>query len=130
MMYARKGVAIPYIVALVIGIVIIAFVVYWVYKSFSSEGIECNTCKAKFLDWCSLCASANAGKENWNVGVGILPLDIAECADKCKFHSKEDDCLKEGSGCDIFLVIRCVAPNPPIRPCITCAALNVKIVKD
>jgi len=104
--------------------------VYWVYKSFSSEGIECNTCKAKFLDWHNLCASANAGEKSWYKGVSILPLDIAECADKCNFHSKEDDCLKAGCGCDIFLVIRCVAPNPPIRPCITCAALNVKIVKD
>ena len=96
---------------------------YWVYKSFSSEGIECNTCKAKFLDWCSLCASANAGKENWDEEVGILPLDIAECADKCKFHSKEDDCLGN-SECDVWFVFRCAQQK--IEPCITCTATNVK----
>ena len=68
----EKGVAIPYIVALVIGMVVVVFIVYWVYKSFSSTVMSAQECKAKFIDWCTLCSN-----NNW--AGGSLPSEIRNC---------------------------------------------------
>ena len=68
----EKGVAIPYIVALVIGMVVVVFIVYWVYKSFSSTVISAQECKAKFIDWCTLCLN-----NKW--AGGSLPSEISNC---------------------------------------------------
>jgi len=65
-------VAIPYIVALVIGMVVVVFIVYWVYKSFSSTVISAQECKAKFIDWCTLCLN-----NKW--AGGSLPSEISNC---------------------------------------------------
>ncbi|MEM5790457.1 MAG: hypothetical protein QXP77_00135 [Candidatus Aenigmatarchaeota archaeon] len=66
----EKGVAIPYIVALVIGLIVIVFIVYWVYRSFGGQGVSCSDCKSQFIDWCTRCAMVNKGSNTWTINAG------------------------------------------------------------
>ena len=92
-----KGVAIPYIVALIIGLIIIVFIVYWVYRSFTGKGVTCSECKSMFIEWCTRCAMANKGSTSWSTNVGGFPScagsgncsfctgnTCANCQDSCK----------------------------------------------
>ena len=120
-----KGVAIPYIVALVIGLMVIVFVVYWVYKMFSSP-VDCGNCKARFIQWCNLCATANPGSE-WVNPVAVMPLDLMECADKCNLHPKSQICKFDikVDWCDIQSAVLC-SNEKRVDTCITCQLKSLK----
>ncbi len=66
-----KGIAIPYIIALVIGIIVLVFVVYWVYRLFSAPQISIEECKARMLQWCNTCSALGwTGGPNSNNTIG------------------------------------------------------------
>ena len=69
----NKGMAIPYIVALVIGLIVIVFVVYWVYKTTTSSTLDLQKCKSRYITWCSNCAQMNW--PNWH----CMPAGVEEC---------------------------------------------------
>ena len=93
----EKGVAIHYIVALVIGMVVVVVVVYWVYKSFSSTVISAQECEAKFVDWCTLCLN-----NNWQGG--SLPSEISNCLSTTYGISlpANSDCQAAKNNCNSF----------------------------
>ena len=72
---APKAVAIPYIVALVIGLIVIAFVVYWVYRTASTPTLSLQQCKSRYITWCSNCAQINW--PDWY----CMPPGVWECKD-------------------------------------------------
>jgi len=51
----KKGVAIPYIVALVIGLIIVVIMVYLIYRFSGEEKWDAEKCRAMFMDWCIMC---------------------------------------------------------------------------
>ncbi|MEM5790455.1 MAG: hypothetical protein QXP77_00125 [Candidatus Aenigmatarchaeota archaeon] len=82
----EKGVAIPYIVALVIGLIVIVIIVYLVYRFVIGGGggsASVETCRARFMDWCTMCR--NIG---WSDGNKLtLPQNlIDECKDVIAKH--------------------------------------------
>ena len=96
----RKAVAIPYIIALVLGMIVLVFVVYWIYRSFTGQGINCNECKSQFIDWCTRCALANKGKTDWDTNIAS---NSPSCAQTCDFtggsiscSDAEDECKAVG----------------------------------
>ena len=93
----EKGVAIPYIIALVIGMIVVVFVVYWVYKSFSSGVMSAQECKAKFIEWCTLCLN-----NNWTGG--SLPSEISNCLNTTYgiSLSANSNCTTAKSKCNSF----------------------------
>ncbi len=118
-----KGIAIPYIIALVIGLLVLAFIFYWIYKMFSGGGMDCRNCRARFIQWCNLCATANANSEEWRKPVTTMPLDLIECADKCNLHPKSQVCIfGVVDWCDMSSFVLCQNVNP----CITCQLKKLK----
>ncbi len=67
-----KGVAIPYIIALVIGLIVLVLVAYWIYRMFSTGAMSAEECKSKFIDWCTSCMN-----RRWKGG--SLPQAISDC---------------------------------------------------
>jgi len=81
-MEGGKGVAIPYIIALVIGIIVLVFVVYWVYRLFTAPQISYEDCRTRAIQWCQACRAVNptfdvGGK---NIGVTNLNSITRDCA--------------------------------------------------
>ena len=99
-----KGIAIPYIIALIIGIIVIIFVVYWVYRMFAGPQLTLEDCKASLIQWCTACKN-----NNW-VAIGKTISDSVgtTCAtilsDKlgvtgtntCDLAGAKTDCAKVG----------------------------------
>ena len=68
-----KGVAIPYIIALVIGIIVLVFVVYWIYRLFSAPQISVEECKARMLQWCSMCKGLDWASDGTKISDFVGP---------------------------------------------------------
>ena len=96
-----KGVAIPYIIALVIGIIVLVFVVYWVYRMFAGPGgLSKADCERKFIDWCRSCAIRDWPDE-------AIPTDVSNClsaypeiapttCNNCNNVNKDECCYRYG----------------------------------
>ncbi|MEM3714534.1 MAG: hypothetical protein QXP77_00070 [Candidatus Aenigmatarchaeota archaeon] len=54
-MESKKGIAIPYIIALVIGIIVLVFIVYWLYRLFGPGPITAEQCRSLMIQWCNAC---------------------------------------------------------------------------
>jgi hypothetical protein len=88
-----KGVAIPYIIAILIGIIVLVIAVFIFYKSSGGAILTSEQCKARFLTWCTNCVmtgwKANpipTELKDCLPGAGIInpPNDCTDAADKCK----------------------------------------------
>ena len=102
----EKGVAIPYIVALVIGMVVVVFIVYWVYKTSSSQTLSIQECKSAYITWCTNCAQMN-----WP-GWHCMPPKVVECK-------------------DVLRSIGLKVNTQPIAPCTTAPPCNATdVLKD
>jgi len=77
-----KGIAIPYIIALVIGIIVLVFVVYWVYRLFSAPQISYEDCRSRAVQWCQSCRAVNPtlSFNGGNTGVTNLNFIGPDCA--------------------------------------------------
>ena len=73
----KKGLAIPYIIALVLGIIVLAVCAYLIYRAFSEGKLDCGGCKAKFTTWCSVCYLGD-WDEDYELG-DELSKCVAEC---------------------------------------------------
>jgi len=81
-----KGIAIPYIIALILGIIILGIIIYMVYKAWQGGSWDCVECKAKFTTWCSECYMTNMGKGAWTGG-NKLGEDRYNCVKACGYWS-------------------------------------------
>ncbi len=77
----KKGIAVPYVIALILGIIILAIAAYLIYKAIMGDQLNCQECKATFTTWCSTCYLSNP---QWS-GNYQLGKDLATCLDKCNY---------------------------------------------
>ncbi|RLI97607.1 MAG: hypothetical protein DRP00_03795 [Candidatus Aenigmatarchaeota archaeon] len=104
----NKAVAIPYIIALVIGIIVLAFIAYWVYKSISSPILSLEECKSRVINWCTQCAAAGWPDEQARMK---MPDELRECANKYfggvwgdnDCCGSSDTCGNNKGDCEAFL---------------------------
>ena len=89
-----KAIAIPYIIAIFLGIIVLALIVYLIYRTVSTPQIDCNACKAQFTSWCRLC---------WSTCFSGNRIDdkLCDCLNKCGIScstgdSCEADSMKNG----------------------------------
>jgi len=75
----KRGLAIPYIIALILGIIILAVAAYLIYKAVTRDQINCQECRARFTTWCSVCYLGDWEHENQ------LGDELAKCVDKCGY---------------------------------------------
>jgi hypothetical protein len=82
-----KGIAIPYLIALILGVIILAIAVYLIYKSIKNGGLDCQDCRSKFVAWCSGCSliPGNMGKPSWTEKGSELGKTLYDCVTKCGF---------------------------------------------
>ncbi len=115
-----KGVAIPYIVALVIGLIIIVFIVYWVYKTTTSSTLDLQKCKSRYITWCTNCAQMNW--QYWH----CMPQGVWEC----KEILRSAGLIVPSGGCTHFdpNVGVAVCNSPDVKK--DCAALGVCLNND
>ncbi len=73
-MESKKGIAIPYIIALVIGIIVLVFIVYWVYRLFTAPQIAYEDCRSRMIQWCTICRSLG-----WTGGGPLLNFTGPDC---------------------------------------------------
>ena len=77
-----KAVAIPYIIAIVIGIIVLVLLVYWIYKIVTTPVLGCQDCKSMFIDWCAGCANLNAGSPTWPTDFS-KSTSLINCLNNC-----------------------------------------------
>jgi len=100
-----KGVAIPYVVALLLGIIVLGIFVYMIYLHIvKNEPLDCSACAARFTTWCSKCFLLSESG-SWSGGPE-MDDGLKECVSpsKCNLYSgsgedctgAEDDCKMVG----------------------------------
>lgn len=82
----RKGVAIPYIIGLLIAIIVLAIAVFLIYLYvIRKEPLKCQECGAKFAAWCSKCYLK--GFE----GTNTMSNELKTCVEDCNFWTGPDN---------------------------------------
>jgi len=98
MSFAHKAIAVPYIIALVIGLIILAILVYWVFRTATSPTISVEQCKSRYITWCSNCAQM--GWPAWH----CMPDAVKECEETLKkigLHATDPGCSGQpDDGCN------------------------------
>ena len=79
---SKAAIAVPYLIAIVIGVIILAVMIYLIFKSSSGgEKMSAEECRSRFVEWCSLCL--NSG---WKDFIR-LPEDLkSQCAEVMETH--------------------------------------------
>ncbi len=80
----NKGIAIRTILLLLIGVLVTAILVYYVYVYFSGSALSREECRARAVSWCTSCWNAMnaAGSSDWTVDAGPEPsVELADCVD-------------------------------------------------
>ena len=71
-----KAVAIPYLVAIVIGLIILVIMSYLLYKVYVTKKLPAEACRSEFMKWCSMCS--NTG---WKSSLTISQQLVDNCKD-------------------------------------------------
>ena len=80
----RKGsIAIEHLVALFLGILVLAIIVYVIYKYVMGSSLSCEACRAEFTSWCSKCYLTNHLETPWGDPGTPMSTELDECITKC-----------------------------------------------
>jgi len=92
----RKGVAIPYIIGLLIAIIVLAVAVFLIYLYvIQKKPLSCSECGAKFAAWCSKCYL-----KSWEGTNTIMGTELEQCVKDCGYYSpSNDDCKAAEEDC-------------------------------
>ena len=94
-----KAVAVPYIVAIVLAVIIIGVAVYLIYRIVVKSPLSCEECRARFATWCATCYLSNPGTTDWIGGKG-MDDELKECATSCNLYSGDGlDCTNAADDC-------------------------------
>ena len=91
----RKGVAVPYVIALILGVAVIALLGIWFVTTggkFSTESAS-TLCRSKALEFCTRFLGSDHTVANWDTVRGSLTCDLGKIGIK---HATENrpDCTK------------------------------------
>jgi len=92
----RKGVAIPYMVGLLIAIIVLAVATYLIFLYvIQKKPFSCAECGAKFSAWCSNCFL-----KGWEGSNTIVGTDLEECVKDCGYYTpSNNDCSAAEEAC-------------------------------
>lgn len=99
-----KGVAVPYIIAIILGVIVLAVAVYLIYKVITGETLDCEECRAKFTGWCSTCYLANTGQTTWINEGSKLGDKLAKCLNGCNVWTgvnENQNCVGSQDACKL-----------------------------
>jgi len=77
---SKAAIAVPYLIAIVIGVIILAVMVYLIVKYvMSPRGLDATECRTRIIEWCIACRNAN-----WPDDPNFLkfPEELRECGKK------------------------------------------------
>jgi hypothetical protein len=91
-----KGVAIPYVIGLLIAIIVLTIATYLIYLYvIQNKPLDCPECGAKFAAWCSKCYLYN-----WD-GTNNMNDELRDCVIECNFWSSpSEDCSAAEIHCE------------------------------
>ena len=101
-----KAVAVPFLIAFIIGIIILAIAILLIYYSVEGGSWDCKKCRTQFTTWCSECFVANVNEEDWTGGKK-LGEELSKCVKECEIWasaSAESDCGGAKDVCKPFNV--------------------------
>ena len=104
-MIGRAG--IPFLVAVIVGIILLAVVIFFVYEALKRGTWDCVKCKTQFTTWCLTCYRANVGMDVWSGG-DQLGDDLYECVKNCGYwpsvSGANQRCENAKDPCDPFIL--------------------------
>jgi hypothetical protein len=92
-----KGIAIPYLITLIIGVIILAIGVLLIYLAMKGESWDCQKCRTQFATWCSNCYLKNTKETTWIESGSKLGKTLYDCVTKCGFWTGASG---EGQECE------------------------------
>src|SRR3990172_7100789 len=101
MNYMRKAVAVPYIIAILLGIAVIGLVGYWFFVSTGRLGgaATLTDCQNKEVQYCSQWLRTGVKPLSWNLyAKGCTEVGVAD-PDKARCNQKSATGLPSGSTC-------------------------------
>lgn len=88
----KSSVSIPYLVAWILGIIVLALAVYLIYKYIKRGPLDCSQCSAEFTAWCVRCYKIHGSeKTNWDGGENYMDDELKECIGRCTLGIDEHD---------------------------------------
>jgi flagellar basal body-associated protein FliL len=104
--WAKGDISIKTLVAIVIGIIVLAVVIYLMFFYSQESSLDCHLCSSKFAEWCQKCLTA---EKNWNRptwGEDVPKSDeLKECLDTCTNIDPEGTCNALQSECKKYIYI-------------------------
>ena len=95
---SKAAIGVPYLIAIVIGVIILAVMIYLIVKYIITPGgLDAAECRSRLIDWCVQCKNANW--PDWLT----LPDELKECGKKYfgEYWSDNDNCRDcDGMGAD------------------------------
>jgi len=101
-----KGIAVPFLVAFIIGVIVLAIAILLIYYVVEGGSWDCKKCRAQFTTWCSECFVVNVNEEEWIEGTK-LGEKLSNCVKECGIWtsaSAESDCQGAEETCKPFNV--------------------------
>jgi len=93
-----KGVAIPYIVGLLIALIVLAIAAFLLYLYvLKNKPLSCPECGAKFAAWCSRCYLKSAGG-SWSGANIIVGTELETCVKECGYWTSPEDICDNAEG--------------------------------
>ncbi len=75
-----------YIVAFILGIIVLAIAAYLMYKYVTKSQLNCSQCSAELTAWCVKCYKIY-GKTLWGGETSLMDTKLSECVVKCNLLS-------------------------------------------
>ena len=91
-----KGVAIPYIVGLLIAMIVLAVAAFLIYLYvIQKKPLSCQECGAKFAAWCSECYL-----KGWEGTNTIVDTELGDCVEECGYYTpSNNNCADAKDAC-------------------------------
>jgi len=81
-----KGIATETIIKIMLGLIVVAIILYLIYKFVLKSPIGSEECKARLVSWCTSCKIANYD------AVLDMSNELQDCLDKYKFVHVHSTC--------------------------------------
>lgn len=84
----KADTSISYIVAFLLGIIVLAVAVYLLYKYINNPQFNCQQCSAELTSWCVKCYKIyGAAASDWGGAENTMDTKLSQCVVKCNLLS-------------------------------------------